>query len=334
MTDFSNANDLAPKPYEMVSFPKESPKLARPIGHDRYQRDRLHGTLYLTLQVQTALHVSTGVTEMGSDLGSRLPLIKTMTTTDRQLVIQGSSLKGCIRSAYEAVTNSTLAVITSRYRDKIPSDRLPCRDREKLCPASRVFGAMDWQGLVEFNDSKCEKNELSVGFMPSLYSPRSECRTYFIGSRVAGRKFYYNMTSVINKGESRGIPAQQASRQYKFKTVIQYKNLLPEELGIVLLILGQDTQFPIALKVGGGKPIGMGTMTAEVRAIAQSQDVQNRYREYEIPHAQIIGAEMQTFIEAQMTAAHQSELLETVQWQQLATILKYPGVHEPREGMY
>jgi len=334
MTHSSSANDLAPKPYEMVSFPKDSPRLARPVGHDRYQRNRLHGTLYLTLQVQTALHVSTGITEMGSDLGSRLPLIKTMTTTDRQLVIQGSSLKGCIRSAYEAVTNSTLAVITSRYRDKIPSDRLPCRDREKLCPASRIFGAMDWQGLVEFSDSKCEKNELSVGFMPSLYSPRSECRTYFVGSRVAGRKFYYNMTSVINKGENRGIPAQQASRQYKFKTVIQYKNLLPEELGIVLLLLGQDPKFPMALKIGGGKPIGMGTMTTVVTAIAHSQDVRSRYREYEVPNAQIIGSEMRTFIEKQMDAAYQSDLLEKVQWQQLATILKYPATHEPPEGMY
>ncbi len=173
---------------------------------DRYHRDRLHGALDLTLQVQTALHVSTGITGLGSDVGSRLPLIKTMTTTDQQLVIQGSSLKGCIRAVYEAITNSTLAVVTSRYRDQIPPDRLPCKNRQQLCPASRVFGALDWQGLVEFSDSKCQTQQPSIGFMPSLYSPRPERREYFIRGRVAGRKFYYNMTRAVDRGENRGFP--------------------------------------------------------------------------------------------------------------------------------
>jgi CRISPR/Cas system CSM-associated protein Csm3 (group 7 of RAMP superfamily) len=151
---------LAPKPYDFVAFPERRPTL----------------TLYLTLQVQTALHVSTGITSLGSDVGSRLPLVKTMTTTDQRLVIQGSSLKGCIRSVYEAITNSTLAVVTSRYRDKVPPDRLPCKDPTQLCPASRMFGALDWQGLVEFSDSRCQTEQLSIGFMPSLYSPRPDRR--------------------------------------------------------------------------------------------------------------------------------------------------------------
>ena len=53
--------ELAPKPYEFVSFPQEKPNLQRPVGHHKYLSDRLHGTLYLTLKVQTSLHVSTGV---------------------------------------------------------------------------------------------------------------------------------------------------------------------------------------------------------------------------------------------------------------------------------
>jgi CRISPR/Cas system CSM-associated protein Csm3 (group 7 of RAMP superfamily) len=325
---------VSPKPYDFVSFPDRRPTLSAPIGHDRYHRDRLHGSLDLTLQVQTALHISTGITGLGSDVGSRLPLIKTMTTTDQQLVIQGSSLKGCIRAVYEAMTNSTLAVITSRYRDQVPPDRLPCKNPKQLCPASRVFGALDWQGLVEFSDSTCQTKQPSIGFMPSLYSPRPERREYFVRGRVAGRKFYYNMTRAIDRGENRGIPVQQASRQYTFKTTIHYKNLLPEELGILLLILGQDKQSPIALKVGGGKPIGMGTMTTTVTAISHVQDVSDRYRNYEVPHAQLTGADIQTFIQTQITAAKESQLLEKPQWQQLATILKYPGVQEPPEGMY
>lgn len=324
----------SPKPYDFVPFPDRRPTLSAPIGHDRYHRDRLHGSLDLTLQVQTALHVSTGITGLGSDVGSRLPLIKTMTTTNQQLVIQGTSLKGCIRAAYEAITNSTLAVITSKYRDKIPPDRLPCQDPKQLCPASRVFGALNWQGLIEFSDATCQTKQPSIGFMPSLYSPRPERREYFLRGRVAGRKFYYNMTRAIDRGENRGIPIQQASRQYTFKTTIHYKNLLPPELGILLMILGQDKQSPIALKIGGGKPIGMGTMTTEVTTISHTQDVRDRYRNYVVPDAQLTGDAMHQFIQTQITAAKNSSLLEKAQWQQLVALLKYPGEHDPPEGMY
>lgn len=325
----------SPKPYDFVSFPATKPTLSKPIGHDQYQRGRLHGVLYLTLQVQTALHVSTGITALGSDVGSHLPLIKTMTTTlGQQLVLQGSSLKGCVRSAYESITNSTLAISTGRYRDKIPPDRLPSRDKTKLCPASRVFGAMDWQGLVSFSDAKCLAAQPSVGFMPSLYSPHPDSPIYTVRGRVPGRKFYYNMTKAVDSGEQRGIPVQQASRSYLFETVVHYKNLLPEELGILLLILGQDPQSPITLKVGGGKPIGMGTMTVEVTAIEQFQDVTQRYHQYKVDNAKLTDRTMQDFMKRQIAVAHASKLLEKEQWQQLATILKYPGEQEPPEGMY
>ncbi|MFM7369161.1 MAG: RAMP superfamily CRISPR-associated protein, partial [Sphaerospermopsis kisseleviana] len=250
------------KPYNFVSFPKDRPNLQRPYGHHKYDQNRLHGTLYLTLKVQTPLHVSTGAVVLGSDIGTKISLIKTMVQgVDNKLSIQGSSLKGCIRSVYEAITNSTLPVITSRYKDKIPPERLSCKNKEKLCPASRVFGALDWQGLIEFNDANCEIVSFSTGFMPSLYRPRpDQSKAYFISGKVAGRKFYFNTSKAIDKGQKEGISVQQAGREYTFKTEIQFKNLLPEELGTLLIVLGQDKKYPIALKVGGGKPIGMGTM--------------------------------------------------------------------------
>jgi RAMP superfamily len=277
---YSADRNIDPKPYELISFPTQSPPLARPAGHDRYRQDLVHGTLHLTLEVQTALHVSTGVVAMGSDIGNnRIPLIKTMThNVDRKLTIQGSSLKGCVRAIYEAITNSTLAVMTGKSRDKIPPERYPCKKREELCPASRVFGAIDWQGLVKFTDANCRSTQPSFGFMPSLYRPRPERPGYYgRNGKVLGRKFYYNMTQSIDKGENRGIPVQQAGRAYTFETELHYLNLAPAELGILLITLGQDPGHPIALKVGGGKPIGMGTMTVTVRSIEQSADMRDRY---------------------------------------------------------
>ncbi|MEH1783228.1 MAG: RAMP superfamily CRISPR-associated protein [Nostoc sp.] len=329
--------ELAPKPYEFVSFPKERPNLQRPIGHHKYFSDRLHGTLYLTLKVQTSLHVSTGVVVMGSDIGNnRIPLIKTMVQgVDQKLSIQGSSLKGCIRSVYEAITNSTLAVITNKYRSQIPPERLPCRNKEQLCPASRVFGALDWQGLLDFNEAKCESMGFSTGFMPSLYRPRpDESNAYFIQGRVAGRKFYYNTIRAIDKGQNSGIPVQQAGREYIFKTQLNFKNLLPEELGTLLIILGQDSKCPIALKVGGGKPIGMGTMTVAVEKIARPQSLQKRYSAYQLNESdELIGDDLQQFMQTQIKAAY-SRLIQQTQLDELTAVLRYPSDREPPSGMY
>ncbi|NJL64359.1 MAG: CRISPR-associated protein [Methylacidiphilales bacterium] len=329
--------ETSPKPYAFVSFPKDKPTLQTPIGHHKYFTDRLHGTLFLRLKVQTPLHVSTGIVVMGSDIGNnRIPLIKTMVqNTDQKLSIQGSSLKGCIRAVYEAITNSTLAIISSRYRDKIPSERLPCRNKEQLCPTSRVFGAIDWQGLVEFNDAKCASIGFSTGFMPSLYRPRpDERRAYFIRGLVAGRKFYYHTKRAIDKGQNSGIPVQQAGREYIFTTQLNFKNLKPEELGTLLIILGQDKNHQIALKVGGGKPIGMGTMTVDIDAIAQAANLKERYTSYSISDDnRLTGNDLQKFILLQIEAAH-SHLIQQEQLQQIATILSYPTDREPPEGMY
>ena len=324
-----------PKPYELISFPNKRPTLQRPVGHHKYHTDRLHGTLFLTLKVQTSLHVSTGVVVMGSDIGSRVPLIKTMVQgVDHKLSIQGSSLKGCIRSVYEAITNSTLAVITSKYRETIPRERLPCRNKEELCPASLVFGALDWQGLIDFSDAKCESASFATGFMPSLYAPRPQRQAYYTKGMVAGRKFYYHTIRAIDKGQNQGIAVQQAGKEYTFTTQLHYRNLTQAELGTLLIVLGQDPKYPIALKVGGGKPIGMGTMTVTVREIEQAQNLRDRYSSYTLPESARLTVEsLQQFMHRNIQAGH-SSLVEATQLQQLTEVLRYPTDREPPTGMY
>lgn len=338
------------KPYQLISFPQQKPPLQPPIGHQKYHNNRLHGTIFLTLKVHTPLHVSTGVVVMGSDIGNnRISLIKTMVQDgDKKLIIQGSSLKGCIRSVYEAITNSTLAVITSSYKDKIPPERLPCKNKNELCPTSQVFGALDWQGLIEFSEAECEKTGFAVGFMPSLYRPRPDQRNAYFDARgkVAGRKFYYHTIRAIDKGENKGITVQQAAREYTFTTQLQFKNLQPAELGTLLIILGQDPKYPIALKIGGGKPIGMGTMTVEVTKINAFTDNQSLAKELNLPKlrdryssysplesAQLQGNNLQQFMQKTIKDAH-SSLVQPTQLQQLTEVLRYPTDREPPSGMY
>ena len=334
-TPKSTTDSEIPKPYDFVSFPQERPNLQRPFGHHKYDQNRLHGTIYLTLKVQTSLHISTGAVVLGSDIGSKISLLKTMIQgVDAKLSIQGSSLKGCIRSVYEAITNSTLGAITSKYKEKIPTERLPCKNKEKLCPASRGFGALDWQGLLDFNDANCERIGFSTGFMPSLYAPRPNCDAYYQRGKLAGRKFYYNMSKAIEKGQRDGISVQQAGKEYTFKTQVTFKNLLPEELGTLLIILGQDKKYPMALKVGGGKPIGMGTMTVNVDKINQPQNLKQRYSSYQVSEDDdLTGDKLQQFIQKQIQVAH-LQLIQKEQLEELAAILRYPNDRQAPSGMY
>lgn len=323
------------KPYALVPFPKQKPQLKHPVGHDRYRNDCLHGKVVLKLTVKTAVHISTGIVAMGTDVGHRIPLIKTMAQgRQQQLTIPGSSLKGVVRSAFEAITNSTLAVVSGRYRSDMPPDRLPCRNKEQLCPASLVFGAMDWQGLIHFTDATCEAAKSVTGFMPSLYRPRpDQRRAYFENGKAAGRKFYYNAVKAVSGGD-RGIPVQQAGTEYIFKTELQFNNLTQAELGTLFIVLGQDPKHPMALKVGGGKPVGMGTMTVEVESIEKPQSLRERYTRYTIPESNhLTGNALKAFLEEAIQAAHRG-LVEKPQLEALAEILKWPTDRTAPEGMY
>lgn len=339
---YGGASDgIAPKPYELIPFPKQRPFLKPPAGHHCYRGDRQHGTLHLTLDVKTPLHVSTGVIAMGSDVGQSVPLIKTMTQTGDALVIQGSSLKGCVRAIYETITNSTMGVITPphrknmspRYRRSIPRERQPCSEKERLCPASQVFGALNWQGIVSFNDARCQQQNLTVGFMPLPWSPKSEREGYYERNKLAGRKFYYHARRAVEGSKHKRVTVQQAARTYQFKTKIQYMNLQDSELGALLIALGQDDDHGFALKIGGGKPIGMGSMTVVVDRIEQAGSLRDRYTSYEAMSTSLEGKALASAMVHMIGEAHKG-LIEAPQLRQLAQVLRYPTNRNAPSGMY
>ncbi|MDJ1172358.1 RAMP superfamily CRISPR-associated protein [Roseofilum sp. BLCC_M154] len=317
------------KPYDLVPFPAKKPDLKPPVGHDRYCKDLLHGKLTLRLTVKTPVHISTGILVMGTDIGERAPLIQTMTQGQQQkLIIPGSSFKGVVRSIYEAITNSTLAVVSDK--DKMPPDRLPCRKKDQLCPASLVFGALNWQGLIHFTDAICEQVKPVTGSMRSLYAPSDKRKAYFKNGKAIGRKFYYNAVEAVSKG---GVSVQQAGTEYQFKTTLQFKNLSFAQFGTLLVSLGQDPNYAIALKVGGGKPVGMGTMKVEIEALEQPENWKQRYHQYTISDSdRLTDQARQDLVNQALTAAHDS-LIEKQQLEKLAQILKWPtNYHAPEES--
>lgn len=337
----NNNQPAAPKPYKLVSFPKKKPELKKPQGQHKFFADKLHGRLRLYLTVQTALHVSTGVVMLGGDVGQKqVPLIKTMVTSDgEELMIPGSSLKGVIRSVYEAITNSTLGVVDGDYKKKgyYPKSHLPPPSKNnkkdlKLCPAGRVFGAMDWQGLIQFSDAVCEEVKFDVGFMPSLYGPRETYKGYFDDQKTAkGRKFYYHANrTAVSASKQRGLKVQQAFRSYKFATEIGFSNLSEAELGAFLIALGLDSKYPFALKLGAAKPVGWGTMTVEIKEALLWENGMKRYESYDAEPSLLTKERLNEFTEF----ARQNGLIELEQLTELAEILAWPTEREPVEGNY
>ncbi|WP_409978153.1 RAMP superfamily CRISPR-associated protein [Leptolyngbya sp. PCC 6406] len=305
----------------------------------------MSGKLHLTLTAQTASFIASGVIAMGRDVQlPRVDLVKTAVHQENKLIIPGSSLKGVVRSAYEALTCSCLCKTKVR-REKIPEGYSECKINAKqkkfdVCPACRVFGAMGWQGLVSFPDAIGQSIDIHVEFMQSLYGPAPKNPMYDNNGKVSGRKFYYHATQSVSSKKApdgkdkKGLDAQKAKQGCIFKTALQFKNLTEAELGTIFVILGQDENHPMALKVGGGKPIGMGSLSVKVELLEKPAIPKNRYTRYILPESDfLVGAPLQAFMQTAIAQA-QTNLIEPQQMQELAKILAWPTQNAAPEGMY
>jgi CRISPR/Cas system CSM-associated protein Csm3 (group 7 of RAMP superfamily) len=284
-----------------------------PQGHKKFVDKGWHGYLDLRLLAQQPICVAVGVTVLGRDVGSDRPLVRPMMQKpDGTLFIPGSSLKGCIRSIYEAITASTVGTEI----DKVTFE--PCRGKKEReerprCPASRVFGALGYQGMIEFTDAICN-TPATIGDIPIMHSPNPG----------HDRKFYRTTAQRLDPPEMSHVPIQQAPRGSIFTTRLRFKNLLSEELGTLLIALGQDPNYPMALKLGAGKAHGMGQLTVEVgqAQVYRTEDLQrDRYSSYQILSIEPVAWQIH------IQAAHEV-LIQQPQLTTLANILQRPMAQE------
>ncbi|KAM3091375.1 RAMP superfamily CRISPR-associated protein [Phormidesmis sp. 146-35] len=310
--------------FKLIPFATTEPKLEERYGHDRFGYDRFHGWFDLALTAQTPVHISSGIAALGRDIGeSDVPMIRPMVQSQNgTLVIQGSSLKGCIRAIYEVITNSRSATQSAMT---LPDGYKPSSG-ERLCAAGRVFGAMGYQGLVSFTDALCNVSA-EVGYVRPMFSPKSLTRYCDRNGLAKGRKFYYQ-TCRVAEGQGRTVAIQRAPKGAIFTTRLKFKNLDSAELGALLIALGQDSKHPIALKLGAGKNQGMGTVTVEIMKaeIVNQQNVVDRYSDYDYKASAWSDAVKQKLIaEAHRQLINQSLVGELLQ------VLRYPTDREPRE---
>ncbi len=114
-----------------------------PVGHHRYLPDRISGVIRVKLTTETPLLLPDAA--RGIEYQEEVPALGITTghkafpvrvDADQKPYLPSTSIKGMLRAAYEAVTNSRLAVFAG-HKDRL-ADRMPARDGLALVPARIV----------------------------------------------------------------------------------------------------------------------------------------------------------------------------------------------------
>ena len=265
------------KPYDFVPFPKRRPDRKKGAGQDKLNPCLLSGTLELTLRTLTPVHVGSGYSDFikagNQEYLAALQAFKPVREADavrRRYLIPGSSLKGAVRSIVEAITRSCIRITQSRHRPYIPQGYGGCMSVNDLCIACRLFGAQDYQGHVSFEDAVAPKGSLVLLGTPLLWTPARGGRglppRYLQGNQARGRKFYRHA-----RPPSGADPRACIKSGAELPLRIHFLNLSEAELGILLTALGLHPSHPFPIKLGGGKPVGLGSVQVVCQRITLLQ---------------------------------------------------------------
>jgi hypothetical protein len=188
----------------------------------------------------------------------------------RRYLIPGSSIKGAVRSIVEAITCSCIRITQGRHRPYIPQGYGGCMSVNDLCIACRLFGAQDYQGHVSFEDAVAPKGSLVLLGTPLLWTPARGGRglppRYLQGNQARGRKFYRHA-----RPPSGADPRACIKSGAELPLRIHFLNLSEAELGILLTALGLHPSHPFPIKLGGGKPVGLGSVQVVCQRITLLQ---------------------------------------------------------------
>lgn len=305
MSDRDDESGLA-RAYRFVPLPEGNVPTTRPPGHHRYRADSFTGMVSATLTAVTPLHVASGQIEPRDN--PRIPLVKAHFRSNGKLAIPGTSLKGCVRSIAEAISHAYIQVTRSREIDR--RRYLPPRQNrpERLDAVQRIFGAFGYQGALSFADAPLSGDETAFYLAPQLFAPRTQyTQAYFDGGRPKGRKFYFHGDLI--RGDS---PLEVCPVGSRFALTLQFSDLTPAELGLVLAAMGQSDRPAerFRLKLGGGKPAGLGSVEIDEVVVSGlrcgAQGVSGAYTSYDPqPEELAVGG--------LVAAAREAQLIDPVQ---------------------
>lgn len=243
---------IEPKPFAYVSTAPEPPKRTSYVSHNTISQGSLTGRLWLELEATSDyLFVGSGSYDF---IGNTV--YYSFARSGGQITIQGTSIKGAVRSVLEAISNSCVSQY-SRRDGELPRAHNSCDSIGKLCPACRIFGRTtgdgSYAGRVSFSDaSPIQLNGPEIVKISELFRPQRP------SSR---RKFYQDKraSAISDKRPERNMRLLEALRRgSRLKLHADFHNLAPEELSLLLFSLGINQNYFI--KVGGAKPRGFGSV--------------------------------------------------------------------------
>jgi len=307
-----------PKPYAFVPIPDAPMKPEKPTGHDHYEGDLLTGTITGSLVALSPIHVASGAIELTGKLPS---LVKAHFRCEGKPTIPGSSLKGAIRSIVEAISKPPSCLRISQARsDNLPPNVRRCLNKDQLCLACRMFGAMGYLGQVHFSDAVAQQSKTEIVQIPSLFPPRPRERVYYERNKIVGRKFY--MHGRDGKTAPGNVPTEVCPVGTTFSLRIDFVNLSDAQLALLLCALGQGAP-KLTPKLGGGKPACCGSMetanvaVATVSASKSATDFELEPTEHDL--AELTGATRQ---------------IDQTSVNRLAKILTFPGERDCPDRNY
>ncbi|MCG8350233.1 MAG: RAMP superfamily CRISPR-associated protein, partial [Chloroflexales bacterium] len=195
-------------------------------------------------------------------------------------VLPGSTLKGLIRSAVEAITNpgNTFAPVREarKIKNEVTTQTLDASvEPPELSLANRLFGlthkSRGYQSHCTFYDACQHTGGAEIYRRLPLYGPRPESAGYQFYFKDAnqkefrGRKFYRREESLEAGAPYIVVEACKPNSSFDFR--MQFRALSEVELGVLLIALGAEHTVPALaaktipyLKVGGGKSVSFGTI--------------------------------------------------------------------------
>lgn len=296
-------------PYNFVPLAGEVERTDAPRWH-RLEEGHLTGELVCDLEALTPLFTAHHQKARPVSSQDKRKIFPFLRTGQGVPMIQGATLRGMIRSVYEAAFTSCLPLAAPEgesrkrgapveYELVLPAGFDRCKDSQRLCPACRLFGVIEGeevhvQGRVSFSDALLTQGTLHPGeiYLRELSSPKPH--HYAIYSEtgaekgpIRGRKLFYHhdpgARAALGKESPEWTSRSNAIQEVapagaRFTFRVRFSNLTQEELrrlaGCLLLDSGH------AHKVGMARPQGFGSCRIHVVSSRGWQGA-DRYRSWE-----------------------------------------------------
>ncbi len=281
-------------PYDFVPLLDKVTREA-PLTHHKFQQHR--GTIRCRLTAFTPIFIP--ATQAA---GSTQRFIISRYNNADLPIIPGSSLKGVIRTVAEAISLSCIGLsgelfnnygqLQGDYRGMISKDFETCKSAAKLCPSCRLFGMVSSQshflGKVAIGEARTQKGQFKMAsqmILKPLMNPHPDHIAFYLSNnRVAGRKFYFHhlapKTTIQQTEFTKTIyPLEgldsDGNPQTIFEFDVSFSNLTTEEYSLLLFALFLTDE--MCHKLGGGKPLGLGTVKIEALEL-RPVDGSQRYK--------------------------------------------------------